>query len=77
MPNRNFLTRLKQLPFSFRTLFLSTLGSSIDRAERWQAERLPFRLVEAARNRKPDGNWPGTIVWGIAAAVWCILAIQN
>lgn len=76
MPNRSFLTRLKQLPFSFRTLFLSTLGSSIDRAERWQAEMLPTRLVAAALRRKSDGTWAGTALWGFAAAAWSILALQ-
>ncbi|PWU08662.1 MAG: hypothetical protein C5B47_04355 [Verrucomicrobia bacterium] len=44
MPNRRFVTRLRQFPFAVRTLFISTLMLTIDRADTWESVGLIERL---------------------------------
>jgi energy-coupling factor transporter transmembrane protein EcfT len=76
MTDRRFITRVKQLPFAFRTLFLSTLGSSLDRASRWQAEHLPERLVAAARSREKRGSPLASLFWFLLSLGWCLFALR-
>ncbi len=77
MTDRSFLTRAKQLPFAFRTLFLSTLGSSLDRATRWQAEGLPQRLVDTAHASGSEGTWTASCFWCLAALAWGLIALRS
>lgn len=77
MTDRKLKTRLKQLPFTFRTLFLSSLGSSLDRATRWQAEGMPERLVFIARSRKNSGSVGGSIFWMAVVMIWLVLALHH
>jgi Cobalt transport protein len=75
MPDRRAWTRVKQLPWALRTLFVGSLGESFERAERWEAEGLPQRLVEVATESVQGESLPGSALWVVAAAVWMVIAI--
>lgn len=78
MTDRKLITRVRQIPFAFRTLFLSSLDSSMDRAVRWESERLPERLVDAATaSRKGSGSISGSAVWLTLAFCWIAFAFRN
>lgn len=78
MTDRKLITRVRQIPFAFRTLFLSSLDSSMDRAVRWQSERLPERLVETATaSRSNSGSISGSIVWLTLALCWVAFAFRH
>jgi len=77
MTDRRLSTRVRQIPFAFRTLFLSSLDSSMDRAVRWQAEHLPERLVEVAASRGGFGSVSGSVVWLTAAVCWVTFAFRH
>ena len=44
MPDRRFLTRMRQLPHAVRTLFISAITYSLDRADAWESSGLLDRL---------------------------------
>lgn len=77
MPDRRFVSRAQQLPWTLRTLFVGSLGGSLDRADRWQAERLPERMMDAATslNAGSEGNRILGILWCLAAAMWALWAL--
>ncbi|MBL9151851.1 MAG: hypothetical protein JNK37_05185 [Verrucomicrobiales bacterium] len=78
MTDRKLITRVRQIPFAFRTLFLSSLDISMDRAVRWQSERLPERLVEtAAASRGGFGSISGSVVWLTLALCWITFAFRH
>lgn len=76
MPDRRLWTRVRQLPWAVRTLFVGSLGHSLDRAARWQAEQLPTRLAEVAeavQTAKPS-RLIG-LTWCSAALAWTAFAL--
>jgi hypothetical protein len=76
MPDRRLWTRVRQIPWAVRTLFVGSLGHSLDRAARWQAERLPNRLAEVAEAVQ-TGN-PSRLIgfsWCSAALAWMAFAL--
>lgn len=76
MPDRRVWTRVRQFPWVLRTLFVGSLGSSLDRANRWEAEGLPHRLAQAVE-RQPapkTSRWFG-LVWCVVAVAWTTLAL--
>lgn len=76
MPNRRIWTRVRQIPWAVRTLFVGSLGHSLDRAVRWEAERLPARLaqvVDAAHTDNPKA--PASLAWCLASLSWTALAL--
>lgn len=77
MTDRRLITRVRQFPFAFRTLFLSSLDSSMDRATRWQAEGLPERLVEVAASKDGSGSLSGSTAWLTAAVCWIAFAFRH
>jgi len=77
MTDRRLITRVRQIPFAFRTLFLSSLDSSMDRAVRWQSERLPERLVKAAASRGGSGSISGSFAWITLAICWVAFAFRH
>ncbi len=50
MPNRRFVTRLRQFPHTVRALFISTLIHTIDRANAWENDGLIERLDNFNKN---------------------------
>lgn len=75
MPNRHLWTRVKQLPWALRTLFIGSLSTSFERAERWEAEGLPERLVDLATHTNRDDSLTASIGWSSGAIAWFILVI--
>lgn len=76
MPDRHLWTRVRQIPWTVRTLFIGALGHSLERAARWEAESLPNRLAEASETvtqAKPS-RWVNAS-WLAAAITWTILAL--
>lgn len=78
MRDRRIWTRLCQVPWSLRTLFVGSLSSSFDRAHRWQAEALPEKLANAA-SRLPRNPHEilATFLWCGASTVWLIFATND
>lgn len=77
MTDRRLTTRAKQLPFACRTLFLSALGSSLDRATRWELEKLPHRLVAAANAKIIGGTKLASFFWITLATGWACFALKS
>jgi len=78
MTDRRLVTRLRQIPFAFRTLFLSSLDASMERAVRWQGERLPERLVAVASTScASSGSLRGSFVWLALALGWVVFAFRH
>ena len=77
MTDRRVFTRVRQLPFACRTLFLSTLGSSLDRASRWQAEKIPERLVVAAGFKIANGTLFASLFWILLVIGWSWFALHT
>jgi hypothetical protein len=75
MPNRRLWTRVKQFPWALRTLFIGSLSTSFDRAERWEAEGLPQRLVDLAIHTRRDDSLAASVGWSSGAVAWFILAL--
>jgi hypothetical protein len=76
MPNRKLWTRARQVPWIVRTLFVSSLEHSLDRAARWQAECLPNRLatvVATTETGKP--NLLCSSAWCVAGLTWTTAAL--
>lgn len=69
MPDRALWTRVKQLHFAIRTLFLGALSQSLERAERWETEGLPQRLMQTALRQEPNGTLSGSILWIVVSTV--------
>jgi hypothetical protein len=76
MTDRRIGTRVRQFPWVLRTLFVGSLGSSLDRANRWEAEGLPQRLVQAVGRQQPPttARWFG-LMWCVVAVAWTTLAL--
>jgi hypothetical protein len=78
MTDRRLRTRVRQIPFAFRTLFLSSLEASMERAIRWQGERLPERLVMVAfDSRVGSGSLQGSVVWVTISLGWVVFAFRH
>ncbi len=76
MSDRHIWTRVRQIPWVVRTLFVGSLGQSLDRATRWQAERLPDRLAEVlATGETREPNPLINAGWCVAAIVWATWAV--
>jgi len=69
MPDRALWTRIKQLRFAIRTLFLGALSQSLERAERWEAEGLPQRLMQTALRQEPSGTVSGSVLWIVVSII--------
>ena len=78
MPDRRFATRLRQFPYAVRTLFISALTGSLDRAAAWESDGLIDRLEsfsECPSASQDCSRLVGiillalSIVWVIAAAL--------
>lgn len=67
MPNRCFWNRIKQLPYSIRTLFFGAIGQNLERAQNWQIERLPQRMVETALRQDTTGTPMGSTFYLLGA----------
>ncbi len=76
MTNRRIGTRVRQFPWVLRTLFVGSLGSSLDRATRWEAEGLPQRLAQAVERQQVliTARWFG-LMWCVVAVAWTTLAL--
>ncbi len=76
MSDRHLWTRVRQIPWTVRTLFVSALGHSLDRATRWEAECLPNRLAEASETiTHAKSGWWVNASWLSAAITWTGLAL--
>jgi hypothetical protein len=76
MSDRHLWTRVRQIPWTVRTLFIGALGHSLERAARWEAESLPDRLAEASETvaHAKTSRWVNAS-WLVAAFTWTILAL--
>ena len=76
MTDRRLWTRVRQFPWALRTLFVGSLGSSLDRAHRWEADRLPQRLAETVKNQSDSkAAFEVGIVWCFIAAMWTVISL--
>lgn len=76
MPNRRLLTRIRQVPFAVRTIFISALGHGLERADAWEAGGLIDRLGKLG-NRAGETKDYSPIVgfgWLTLAMLWVIAA---
>lgn len=80
MEDRAFITRLRQLPSTLRTLVISSLHYSLDRAHTWRAGSLIQRLdrLSARSSAAEDcSELSGafvlglSIAWAITATIYC------
>lgn len=77
MPDRRLATRVRQIPFAFRTLFLANLDSSFERADRWESEGLPNRLVAVALSRERRDTLAASTLWVSLAVAWSLFALRH
>jgi energy-coupling factor transporter transmembrane protein EcfT len=76
MSDRHLWTRIRQVPWIVRTLFVGSLGHSLDRATRWQAECLPSRLADVAvRCETRQGSPLVNVAWCVASVTWTVCAL--
>jgi hypothetical protein len=76
MPDRRLITRVRQVPWVLRTLFVGSLAGSLDRVDRWESDQLPQRLFEAAKiHAANSGNIMAGVLWCLIASVWTASAI--
>lgn len=76
MTDRRLWTRVRQFPWALRTLFVGSLGSSLDRAHRWEAERLPQRLAETVKKQSDSKTGFGVgLVWCFVAIMWTAISL--
>ena len=75
MKSRSIWVRIKQVPFSIRTLLFGAFGESLDRSEMWNAQGLPKRLVENAMPLNVP-SLAGNIVWLSCAVVLVVIALS-
>ena len=76
MTDRRLWTRVRQIPWIVRTLFVGSLGHSLDRAARWQAESLPQRLSSVtASSKSPKSGLLASFCWCVAAMGWTSFAL--
>jgi hypothetical protein len=77
MPDRRLGTRVRQLPYVVRTLFVSALGQALERADSWESSGLIERLDDL-RNSPSTSDYSRvagfvwlalSITWGVAATL--------
>jgi len=75
MPNRRILTRIRQIPATFRLLFIGSLEESLDRIDRWESEGLLSRLGESISDEhEPLGSRPASVLWIFVSGLSCAMA---
>jgi hypothetical protein len=76
MPNRRILTRIKQIPATFRLLFIGSLEESLDRTDRWNSEGLLSRLGKTiSDDPEPLGLRKASSIWIFVSSICCCTAI--
>lgn len=77
MPNRGFIMRVKQFPFAVRTLLLSVLTYTLDRAETWESSGLIGRLDDLNKSSTVSQSYCQQVgFWLLAmSVVWTGAAI--
>jgi energy-coupling factor transporter transmembrane protein EcfT len=76
MPDRRLATRVRQLPYAIRTVFVTSLGQALERAESWEASGLVERLGQLGRRVSYVDNYSRTagVGWLAMAVAWAVLA---
>ncbi len=79
MPNRHLVTRMRQLPYAVRTLFISALTYSLERAKMWESNDLISRLDRLSKNASATEECSRlagfllltlSIAWAITSAIY-------
>lgn len=76
MPDRRLLTRVRQVPFAIRTIFISALGHGLERADAWEAGGLIDQLGKLGlrAGEAKDYSQVVGLGWLTLAALWAIAA---
>jgi hypothetical protein len=74
MPDRRFSTRMRQLPYAIRTLFISALGQGLDRADSWESSGLIERLENFSHSGLTSEGYSKLVgvFWLALAIAWAV-----
>jgi energy-coupling factor transporter transmembrane protein EcfT len=78
MPDRRLVSRVRQVPYVIRTLFVSALARALERAAAWESSGLLDRLDQLGHrvDMKNDYSWMAGVGWLGLSLLWTILAIR-
>jgi hypothetical protein len=79
MRDRRLATRMWQLPYAIRTLFISALGQGLDRADSWESSGLIERLGGFSSHVSTSEGYSQVagFVWLAVSFAWAVTATIN